>query len=184
MPEHRHLLPSRADDQDGLAGLPPDTSEASPAGGAQGPLAAFTGLLADGEGSNNIAELWGPAMLIQLLEWHEAKTGTCHTGPIAIFIDSQLTIDICMHIARPKANRELARAVRRVVRTRNRKNTVFLYWIAGHADIPENDMVDKCAKKGARQAAAGVGMEVSLGPSHGAYLPLGQAPFQYHRLQP
>ena len=65
---------------------------------AEGPLAVFTWLLTEGEGSNNIAELWGPAMLLQLLERHEETTGKAHGGPIAIFTVSQLTIDILRYI--------------------------------------------------------------------------------------
>jgi exonuclease III/ribonuclease HI len=197
MPTHRHLLPSIYTDhteasltstvgtEDGQAARP-DSATVAPADAEEtdGPLSAFTGLIGEGAGTNNLAELWGPAMLIQLLEWKENQTGCTHTGPIAIFIDSQLTIDICLYKARPAANKRLAHAVRRVVRTRGRKNPLFIYWLAGHADIKENELVDGKAKMGSKQAADGGGMVVAASIAANNYLPPQQAPYRYHALPP
>jgi ribonuclease HI len=198
MPEHRHWLASAHDPAlpnttDTNQNAAPAKSPSEDEGLATGPLAAFTGLVNEGEaseGSNNIAEMWGPAMLIQLLEWHERKTGKRHSGPIAIFIDSQLalTIDIIRYKARPKLNSRLAHAVRRLVTRRNQTNSVYiaLYWLAGHADIVENDMVDGCAKRGARMARDRPGdcMDIEHSITSECFLPPGQAPFNYHTLPP
>ena len=86
-----------------------------------GPLSAYPRLIGEREGSNNLAELWGPAILIQLL------TGMRPRRAVPVFIDSQLTIDICLHKSRPTANK-LAACTRsqKVVRTRRGKNAVFI----------------------------------------------------------
>ena len=191
MPEHRHLLASAHTTvlTSATAPHPATAPVCRVEGPVMGPLASFTGLANAGdasEGSNNIGELWGPAMLIQLLEWHEAKTGTRHTGPIAIFIDSQLTIDVLRYKARPKANTGLVHAVRQIIRRRNQFSPVFLYWIAGHADVVENDMVDGCAKRGARMAKHRPGdcMDIKRSQTSLRFLPPSQAPYLYHALPP
>ena len=208
MPEHRHLLESLKLGTTG-SGTPEDDDknqrpsnahggERRPARGfddeptpraqsgklADGPLAVYTGLLTEGEGSNNIAELWGPAMLLQLLEWHEKTTGEAHGGPIAIFTDSQLTIDIIRYRARPKANAELAHAVRRLIRVRGHRNSIAIYWVPGHADVAENEMVDELANWGAEQSQNGVGINVAQAIANNRYLPDGQSPYHYHKLNP
>ena len=187
MPEHHHLITSTNLSSDATGdGIPSLRASLPVLGNAEsgGPLAAYTGLLVEGKGSNNIAELWGPAMLIQLLEWYELSTGKNHTGPIAIFIDSQLTINICMYKARPKSNTKLAHTVRRIVDRRGRSNVIYMFWIAGHVDLEENELVDGCAKLGAKQAQQELGMNVELAIAGEQFLPPGQAPYSYHSLPP
>jgi ribonuclease HI len=188
LPEHRYLLnfpnpPSLALSQVGpplnRQDHPPDTRRK-----AAGPLAAYAGLIVEGEGSNNIAELWGPPMAIQLLEWHERQTGKQHMGPIAIFIDSQLTIDICRYKSRPKSNILLCHASRRVVGERKLRNALYMYWLAGHADIEPNDKVDVIAKRGAVQAANGVGLKVDVCRATSNFLPPDQPPYLFDGLPP
>ena len=59
-----------------------------------------------------------------------------------------------------------------------------MYWVAGHADIKPNEMVDGCAKLGAKQAQAGRGMSVATAIRTGCFLPPGQAPYLYDTLIP
>ena len=147
--------------------------------GRTGPLCAYIGL---GEGTNNIAELWGPALAIKLLRWHEGNTGKRHRGPLYIFIDSKLTIDICRYRARPKVNTRLGHIVRKLTYDCNETNTIHMHWIAGHADIAVNEMVDALAKRGASLSAAGQGVDAQRASEAGLFLPPGQAPYQYYNL--
>ena len=61
-----------------------------------------------------------------------------------------------------------------------------MYWLAGHADIVENDMIDGCAKRGARMARDRPGecMDIDHSLTSECFLPPGQAPFNYHTLPP
>ena len=70
------------------------------------------------------------------------------------------------------------------MRTRGRKNPLFIYWLAGHADIKENELVDGKAKMGSKQAADGGGMVVAVSIAANNYLPPQQAPYRYHALPP
>ena len=177
MPEHRHLLESLKLGTTG-SGTPEDDDKNQrpsnahggvrrPARGlgdkptawaqngklAEGPLAVYTGLLTEGEGSYNIAELGPPGLLCFCSSWNGTRKQPAKPteGPLlAIFTDSQLTIDIIRYKARPKANADLARdhAVRRLIRVRGYRNSIAIYWVPGHADVAENEVVDELANGG------------------------------------
>ena len=89
-----------------------------------------------------------------------------------------------MYKARPKSNTKLAHTVRRIVDRRGRSNVIYMFWIAGHVDLEENELVDGCAKLGAKQAQQELGMNVELAIAGEQFLPPGQAPYSYHSLPP
>ena len=145
-----------------------------------GPLVAYSGILREnGEGTNNIGEIWAVGMALDLLAWHETQTGEKHQGPIYVFSDSQLTIDLLTYKARPRANQTLIHRVRAQLYWRNITNPVHMYWVAGHVGVFENELADNQAELGSAQAATGHGLWEKATLAAGApLLPPNQTPYQ------
>ena len=151
-----------------------------------GPLAAHTGILREeGEGTNNIGELWAVGMALELLKWEETHSGSPHTGPIYIFTDSQLIIALLTYRACPKINHKLVHRVRAALYQRNLTNQVHLYWVAGHVGVHGNELADQQAERGSSQAAEGVGLWEQNTLNHqSTMLPINQEPFNLNESPP
>jgi ribonuclease HI len=93
-----------------------------------------------GRGTNNIAEL---TAILRVLELEESGA-----APLVIYTDSAYAIGVLTAGWKAKANGELVAAIRRRLARRRR---VELRKVAGHAGVPENELVDDLA----RRAAAG-----------------------------
>ena len=93
-----------------------------------------------GRGTNNIAEL---TAILRVLEIHEGSA-----APLVIYTDSTYAIGVLTAGWKAKANGELVDAIRRRLA---RMPRVRLCKVAGHAGVPENELVDDLA----RRAAAG-----------------------------
>jgi ribonuclease HI len=93
-----------------------------------------------GRGTNNIAEL---TAILRVLEIREGDR-----APLVIYTDSTYAIGVLTAGWKAKANGELIDAIKRRLRKFPR---VQLCKVAGHAGVPENELVDDLA----RRAAAG-----------------------------
>ncbi len=103
-----------------------------------------------GEQGNNFAELWGCAMVFQLVMEY-GQPGT----KLILCSDSTNSINIITYRAAPKITAELGHACRSLANAANDTNPTTANWVAGHADIPLNDHVDHLAKSAARRSRAG-----------------------------
>jgi ribonuclease HI len=93
-----------------------------------------------GRGTNNIAEL---TAILRVLEIHEGSA-----APLVVHTDSAYAIGVLTAGWKAKANVELIAEIRARLK---RLPRVELRKVAGHAGVPENELVDDLA----RRAAAG-----------------------------
>ena len=105
-----------------------------------------------GYGSNNIGELWGPAMCLAVIEVTSKAMNFIFTGPIYIYSDSVVTINALMYHSMPTANKLITLAVKDYLFAS--PNPISCYWVAGHADIEDNELADEKAKDGALLSAS------------------------------
>jgi ribonuclease HI len=93
-----------------------------------------------GHGTNNIAEL---TAILRVLQIQEGKT-----APLVIHTDSAYSIGVLTQGWKAKANAELIAEIRRRLRAFSR---VELRKVAGHAGVPENELVDELARRAAAE---------------------------------
>lgn len=98
-----------------------------------------------GEGTNNIAELVAIGIALEVLREKVADRAT----PVAVFTDSDYSVGVLSRNWKPKANMGLIAGLKRALAEwPNAK----LYWIAGHAGVPENERADELARMGVRDS--------------------------------
>jgi ribonuclease HI len=91
-----------------------------------------------GRGTNNIAELTAILRVLQIQEGSAA--------PLVIHTDSTYAIGVLTQGWKAKANAELIAEIRRRLRAFPK---VELRKVAGHAGVPENELVDELARRAA-----------------------------------
>ena len=91
-----------------------------------------------GEGTNNKAELSAVLDAMTLLASENIDNNT----PIVVCTDSQYVVGILTKNWKAKANKEIIFPLRAEVK---KWNDITIRWVAGHADIPENDEADRLA---------------------------------------
>ena len=91
-----------------------------------------------GEGTNNKAELSAVYDALELLE----KESVSPDSPVVVCTDSQYVVGILTKNWKAKANRELVLKLRVLVK---KWSDITIRWVAGHADIPENEEADRLA---------------------------------------
>jgi ribonuclease HI len=91
-----------------------------------------------GEGTNNKAELSAVLDAMQLLE----SEGIDKETPVVVCTDSTYVVGILTQNWKAKANKEIISPLRAAVK---QWNNITIRWVAGHADIPENDEADRLA---------------------------------------
>ena len=91
-----------------------------------------------GEGTNNKAELSAVLDAMELLESEDIDYNT----PVVVCTDSQYVVGILTKNWNAKANRDIILPLRAAVK---KWNDITVRWVAGHADIPENDEADRLA---------------------------------------
>ena len=91
-----------------------------------------------GEGTNNKAELSAVLDAMELLE----SEGVDNKTPVVVCTDSQYVVGILTKNWKAKANRDIIVPLRAAVK---KWNDITVRWVAGHADIPENDEADQLA---------------------------------------
>ena len=91
-----------------------------------------------GEGTNNKAELSAVLDAMTLLDSEEVD----HNTPVVVCTDSQYVVGILTKNWKAKANKEIIVPLRAEVK---KWNDITIRWVAGHADIPENDEADRLA---------------------------------------
>lgn len=134
-----------------LDGLSPETIRCFTDGSCQGnPGPSGTGVYIQigdeeirhsrylGMGTNNVAELSAVLDALTLLE----ERGVDTNRPIVVCTDSRYVEGILTKNWKAKANQELIQQLRRKVRG---FSNLHIRWVAGHADIPENDEADNLA---------------------------------------
>ena len=91
-----------------------------------------------GEGTNNKAELSAVLDAMTLLDAEDID----HNTPVVVCTDSQYVVGILTKNWKAKANKEIIFPLRAEVK---KWNDITIRWVAGHADIPENDEADRLA---------------------------------------
>ena len=91
-----------------------------------------------GQGTNNVAELSAVLDALTCL----AKANVATTTPVVVCTDSQYTVGILTKNWKAKANQELVRELRTEVK---KWSDLTIRWVAGHADVPENEEADRLA---------------------------------------
>ena len=91
-----------------------------------------------GEGTNNKAELSAVLDAMKLLNDEEIDKDT----PIVVCTDSQYVVGILTKNWKAKANKDIIFPLRAEVK---KWTDLTVRWVAGHADIPENDEADRLA---------------------------------------
>jgi ribonuclease HI/exonuclease III len=113
--------------------------------GTQVPLSA-----ALGSGSNNFSELWAIGMG---LDWVSRRAPSPPPDQIHVFSDSEIAIGVCARGWYSKEYHYLGSAIRSL--TGSLVPKVVYHKVAGHADVPLNEVADRLAKKGALASKAG-----------------------------
>ena len=90
------------------------------------------------EGTNNKAELSAVLDAMTLLDAEEID----HNIPVVVCTDSQYVVGILTKNWKAKANKDIIFPLRAEVK---KWNDITIRWVAGHADIPENDEADRLA---------------------------------------
>lgn len=91
-----------------------------------------------GEGTNNKAELSAVLDAMRLLE----EEGIDNSTPVVVCTDSKYVVGILTQNWKAKVNRDIILPLRTEVK---KWNDITIRWVAGHADIPENDEADRLA---------------------------------------
>lgn len=91
-----------------------------------------------GEGTNNKAELSAVLDAMRLLEAEEIDNNTS----VVVCTDSKYVVGILTQNWKAKANRDIIVPLRTEVK---KWTDITIRWVAGHADIPENDEADRLA---------------------------------------
>ena len=91
-----------------------------------------------GKGTNNKAELSAVLDAMTLLATEKIDPNT----PVVVCTDSQYVVGILTKNWKAKANKEIIFPLRAEVK---KWNDITIRWVAGHADIPENDEADRLA---------------------------------------
>ena len=103
-----------------------------------------------GIATNNIGELWGIAMAVQMVEREEASHN-CKPVAMHIITDSMYGIGIIQGSA-IRANVQLANRVKELVLSRRTRAEVHLHWVKGHLDVDGNEQADMLAKLAAKKS--------------------------------
>jgi len=104
-----------------------------------------------GYGTNNLGELWAPSSCVAVARSLTGRYGITNNTPIFIFSDSKVTIKSLMYHNIPTINKISTLASRDIFATC--PNPCFVFWVAGHADISQNDQADTAAKQAMRSSA-------------------------------
>ena len=91
-----------------------------------------------GKGTNNKAELSAVLDAMRLLEAESVD----HKTPVVVCTDSKYVVGILTQNWKAKANKEIIQPLREEVK---KWHNITIRWVAGHADIPENDEADRLA---------------------------------------
>ena len=95
-----------------------------------------------GRSTNNAAEL---EAIQDATAFLLGKTGP---GPIYIFSDNRLAIQVAMGRACPEWAAAVSQTIRDNITALVASRAVHLMWVPGHADVPGNEVADKLAKLG------------------------------------
>ena len=104
-------------------------------------------------GTNNEAELWALLLVLRSLCNVESLLN------VQIFTDSLYAMNMALGEWIPRHNLDLISNVQSALELLRVRTSVNILWVPGHANIPENEMVDLLAKRGA------AGCTSSLAPS-------------------
>ncbi len=91
-----------------------------------------------GEGTNNKAELSAVLDAMQLLD----AEGVDKDTPVVVCTDSTYVVGILTKNWKAKANKDIIFPLRAEAK---KWSNLIIRWVAGHADIPENDEADRLA---------------------------------------
>jgi ribonuclease HI/exonuclease III len=110
-------------------------------------------VVALGEGTNNIGELWAIGASCAWL------TNQQDTSAAYFISDSSYALQMAQGQARPKTNKALVHAVRASVKRTQASRRVLFGKTAGHCGLPGNDRADALATLGVQRSRRGHGMQ-------------------------
>lgn len=94
--------------------------------------------------SNNEAELCGLRSVLQAL------LGIPALPPAQVFIDSQYALNSALGKTTPRAHQALINEIQTLLTSLRRRTPTTLFWVPGHAQVPEQELTDLLAKRGAK----------------------------------
>ena len=99
--------------------------------------------------SNNEAELWVILLALRALSAHHVEDAKSFPN-VQIFTDSMYAMNMILGEWIPRCNFELIAEAQTALQRLRACANVNILWVPGHAEVPENDMADLLAKRGAR----------------------------------
>jgi ribonuclease HI len=126
-----------------------------------------------GTGTNNLGELWGIAMLVQMAKVRIAEHPSKHDA-LHIFTDSAYSLGCLTKGWKAKGNAALVKAVISLIDSVPAHMTVTIHWVPAHVGVQGNEHADFLVDSGsARSRIRGANIDRATSIATGDFLPLG-----------